>query len=267
MRAQDRIVKQIESLSPALQATARFVIDHPGEVVFNSMRALAEHAGLQPATLVRLAQQLGYSGWPELKKAFVSDYVLTTRGTYRSRGSPVSARDAEASLLSDVFAAVHRNLDDAEINNQSLIQKAVRLLRTGSTIHVAGLETAFPVAYFLATGLHAIGSKVQLISNEIRLLQMQVNQIYSRDVVMVIDCTPYSDTMTIVLNAARRSRARIVALTDSNVSPSALLAEVSLVASSRGASKIASVGTMITIAEGMVALHTQHYAKHSANVK
>ncbi|STS89941.1 transcriptional regulator RpiR family [Klebsiella variicola] len=38
-----------------------------------SMRAFAAEAGVKPATLLRLAQRLGYRGWSELKSDFIDD--------------------------------------------------------------------------------------------------------------------------------------------------------------------------------------------------
>ena len=66
MSTQALLLERFPSLSPKLQVAARFVVDHPNEVVTMSMRAIAERAHTQPATLVRLAQQLGFAGWPEL---------------------------------------------------------------------------------------------------------------------------------------------------------------------------------------------------------
>ena len=88
MQAKAIVLERFPSLSPKLQAAARFILDHPNEVVIMSMRALAERAGSQPATLVRLAQQLGYAGWPALKSAFAEDLGLHAKG-YGQRAKSV----------------------------------------------------------------------------------------------------------------------------------------------------------------------------------
>jgi DNA-binding MurR/RpiR family transcriptional regulator len=46
--ARDLILERFPSLSPRLQAAARFIVDHPNEVVIGSMRALAERSGAPP---------------------------------------------------------------------------------------------------------------------------------------------------------------------------------------------------------------------------
>ena len=74
------------------QISARYLIDHPGDIPIASMRTIAAQAGVQPATLVRLAQALGYSGWSGLKDVFVqslrqmpSAYTEQAKVVVRSR--------------------------------------------------------------------------------------------------------------------------------------------------------------------------------------
>ena len=54
-----------------MQAAARFIMDQPSEVALLSMREQARKAGVPPATMTRLAQRLGFSGYQDLKDAYV----------------------------------------------------------------------------------------------------------------------------------------------------------------------------------------------------
>src|SRR5699024_9296163 len=62
----DDIQKRYADMSPQFQIGARYLLDYANEVAVKSMRQIAAQAGVQPATLVRLAQTLGYKGWGEL---------------------------------------------------------------------------------------------------------------------------------------------------------------------------------------------------------
>lgn len=62
-----RIRAQFSELSPQFQVGAAFLLDHPDEVAVSSMRKVAQRAQVQPASLVRLAQQFGFPGWKELR--------------------------------------------------------------------------------------------------------------------------------------------------------------------------------------------------------
>ncbi|MBN9323589.1 MAG: MurR/RpiR family transcriptional regulator, partial [Delftia acidovorans] len=82
MSVQDDIRQRFAELSPALQQVARFVLEHPNDVVTASMRSVGTRAGSPPATLVRFAQWLGFDGWPQLKQAFAQDMGLGSDEAY-----------------------------------------------------------------------------------------------------------------------------------------------------------------------------------------
>src|ERR1700733_10049928 len=60
MGVKDDLRQRYATLSPALQQVAKYVLDHPNDVVTASMRTVGTQAGSKPATLVRFAQQLGF---------------------------------------------------------------------------------------------------------------------------------------------------------------------------------------------------------------
>ena len=98
MNVKDAILERFAALPPKMQEAARFIIDHPDEVVVSSMRGIAERSGVQPATFVRLARQLGYSGWPGLKAAFAADMGLQT-AQYGQRAKDLASRGTDSRLL------------------------------------------------------------------------------------------------------------------------------------------------------------------------
>lgn len=253
MRAREQVLERFHTLSPALQQAARFVVDHPSEVVINSMRALAEHANMQPASLVRLAQQLGYTGWPDLKKAFASDFVLgPTRYVLRAQG--LAVRDRDADLVGDAFGILHRNLDNTEMESGPSLRKSARLLKRAKTVHAAGFRANFPAAYALVYGYRQIRSSVQLIDGQAGMLELQLRGIGPQDAVITIGFAPYCKEAQQVQDAARAAGARVVALTDSSASPLALGADVSVLFSAGKTSPVPSVTAAVALTEVLVAI-------------
>ncbi|MGE0799065.1 MAG: MurR/RpiR family transcriptional regulator [Lautropia sp.] len=258
MRAKDQILERFNDLSPALQQAARFVVDHPNEVVLNSMRALADHAGMQPATLVRLAQQLGYPGWPDLKKAFAGDYVLgPARPGVRASAGLAAVRGSGSDLVSDVFGAVHRNLDNTEMNNGQALYKAARLLRRARTVHAAGFRASFSAAYALVQGYRSVRSSVQLIDGRAGALEQELRGIKPQDAVVVFGFSPYCPEALQVQQTAAKVGARVVALTDSSASSLALGADVAILFSARGASALPSMAAAVAVTEALVVILLQ----------
>ena len=57
----ERLQADFAEMPPQFQIGARYLLNNPSEVPVSSMRKIAQQAGVQPATLVRLAQSLGSS--------------------------------------------------------------------------------------------------------------------------------------------------------------------------------------------------------------
>lgn len=165
MGASEQILERFLSLSPKLQVAARFVVDHPNEVVIASMRTLAERAGAQPATLVRLAQQLGYAGWPELKSAFAEDMGLHTE-RYGQRAKKLAGRGREADLVGELFAVHRQNLASTQALYAGTLREAARMLKRAQAVHVAGFRGSFPVAFALFYGYRLFRDSIHLVNGQ-----------------------------------------------------------------------------------------------------
>lgn len=251
MNAKEIILGRFGSLSPKMQAAARFVVDHPNEVVITSMRTLAERARAQPATLVRLAQQLGYAGWPELKAAFAADLGLHSEG-YGQRAKTLAGRAQDAALIGEMFDALRRNLEVTEAESAAALRGAARLLRRAEAVHVAAFRASLPVAYSLVYGYRLFRNAVHLIDGQGGGLEMQLRAIERQHAVVVISFAPYSKEALAVIEAAKAAGARIIALTDSSASPLALATDTAVLFAVGSPSFFPSVAAAVAVTEALL---------------
>src|ERR1700684_830891 len=85
----ERIIRTFDDMPEQLQAGARYAVDRPRDVALLSMREQARQAGVQPATMTRLAKRLGmdgYEGVRELYAAAVRDGGLGFAGEAGGEG-------------------------------------------------------------------------------------------------------------------------------------------------------------------------------------
>jgi len=236
-----------------LQAAARFIVDHPNEVVIASMRQLAERAGAQPATLVRLAQQLGFPGWPELKSAFAKDMGLHAEGYAERTKSLLEARN-DGERLGVLFDAHRRNLELTEAQCAGALQEAVELLRKARAVHVAGFRVSYPVACAFVHGYRMFRNSVHLIDGQGGGLGMQLRPIEREDVVVSISIAPYSREMLAVVEAAREVGAYVISMTDSATAPLAMMADVSILFAARAPAFLPTAVSALALAETLLEL-------------
>ena len=74
MNCYKKILNTYDSLPKQQKKIADFIVLNINEVVFFSITMLASELSVSEATIVRFAQNLGYKGFPELKKDLVHYY-------------------------------------------------------------------------------------------------------------------------------------------------------------------------------------------------
>jgi DNA-binding MurR/RpiR family transcriptional regulator len=253
MDAKELILEKFSALSPRMQEAARFVIDHPNEVVVSSMRTVAERAGVQPATFVRFAQHMGYLGWPGLKAAFAADLGLQPE-RYGQRAKSLARRGRDPRLPGELFVAQRENLDVTEKKCVTALEETVGLLKRARNVHVAGFRASFPIAYSFFYGYRLFRNSVYLIDGQSGNLEMQMRLLDARDAVLAVSFAPYSKEAMRVIEAAQSAGSGIVALTDSEASPLALAADVSVLFSVNSLSFFPSVAAAVALVEVLLGL-------------
>jgi len=253
MTALQTILAAFPSLSPTLQAAARFIVDHPNEVVIASMRTLAERAQAQPATFVRLARQLGYTGWPDLKAAFATDLGLSPEG-YGEKARTLATRGPEQGMADEMFGVLRTNLDHTLSHASEVLPKIAAALAKATHVHIAGFRASTPIAYALFYGYRLFRQSVSLLDGQYGSLEMQSRSIGKSDVVVVVSFAPYSREALEVMDMATKAGAKIVALTDSSASPLALNASLAALFSVSSPSFFPSVAAGVGLAETLLEL-------------
>jgi DNA-binding MurR/RpiR family transcriptional regulator len=240
------------TLSPQFQAGAAFLLDYPDEVAVSSMRKVAERASVQPAALVRLAQQLGFPGWNELRELFVAR-LRTRPEPLATRARTLVAGRSGETLANDLALAQQHNLETTLAQNGSRCIDAAKLLRKAPHVHVAGFRSCYPVAFGLVYGYRLFRPSVSLVSGDAGTLEMQLRGIGKSHATVVTSFAPYSTEAVRVAQAAKEQGSKLVAITDSAVSPIALHADCVLLFAHESPSFFPSLVAASAIAEALVA--------------
>jgi len=239
------------SLSTQFQSGARYLLDHPQDVPVLSMRKIAASAGVQPATLVRLSQHLGFEGWQGLRELFV-DALRGGSQPYARRARKVVRESSASRMLGEMLDAQHHNLDLIAANNDKTLQQAAELLSQAQNVHVAGFRSCFPIAFTFHYVYRLFRSSVQLIRADAGTLEMELRGLAPKDAVVVASFAPYSQESIRVAAAARECGCKVVALTDSTVAPIALAADCTLLFSVESPSFFPSITAGVAMVEALV---------------
>jgi DNA-binding MurR/RpiR family transcriptional regulator len=216
------IVDRQERLPKRLLQAGQFALAHPQDMAFGTIAEVAQSASVQPSTLVRFAQALGYAGFSDLQAVFRAhardrwpDYRERLDGLrsdpLESGPSGLLAGFARASMTS--IGRLQDTLDPAAL------QQAVEVLAQADTLYLLGARRAFPVVTYLAYALRKLGVNCQMVDHVGGLAADQVELIRPHDAVLAISFTPYTPTtLELAAHSARRG-IPLVAITDTPFSP------------------------------------------------
>jgi len=256
----DALLEQLRTdfpnLSVQFQGGARYLLDHPRDIAIQSMRKVAANAGVQPATLVRLSQSLGFEGWQGLRELFVTAVREGGSQPYARRARKVVKDSDKTSgsgkMLAEMIEVQHHNLDALLANNVDTLPRAADLLAAAPTVHVAGFRSCFPIAFTFHYIYGLFRSSVRLIRGDAGTLEMELRALNAKDAVLVAGFAPYSQESLRVAQAAREAGCKVIALTDSTVAPIALEADCTLLFAIDSPSFFPSITSGVTMVEALV---------------
>ena len=138
------------SFSKGQRTIAQFILKNYDKAAFMTAARLGEVTGVSESTVVRFAADLGYRGYPGMKKAL--------QEIVRNRLTSVERIEAAESTMDghDVLKAVLR----ADINNlqatldeidQDYFNQAVDMILSAKHIYIIGMRTSTTLAAFLAS--------------------------------------------------------------------------------------------------------------------
>ncbi|MBN8944567.1 MAG: MurR/RpiR family transcriptional regulator [Rhizobiales bacterium] len=222
------LIENFDDLPPQLQSAARWVLDHPADVALLTTREQAKRAGLTPATLTRLAQRLGLSGYDALRQAFAAS-IRQRPDSFQGRAAELISRHddtGDAVFVTDMFAALDAHLAAlASPDSANRLTAAADLIAGAERVFCFGLRSAFPAA-FMFDYIRALMGSVSVLADSAGGRGVDaLRGIGPGDILFAVTVKPYT---RLTLQAAEFAKARgavIVALTDSMLSPLAKLAE------------------------------------------
>jgi DNA-binding MurR/RpiR family transcriptional regulator len=243
--------------SPQLQRAARYVLEHPEEIALSSMRRVATKAGVTPSTMVRLAREVGLAGY----EAFRSPFSIWLRGRQHSFSERVRelrqrARHSKAAaLISDIMGADLADLQETYTSlGEAKLAATERFLAAAPRIFVIGVRSLYPVAYFFHYACRMFLDSTILLTGQGGSFADELRRVEPGDVILAIGYEPYPRDMMRAVDYAVELGGKLVAITDSSVSPLARGAALSLVVRANGPSVFPSVVPALSIAQALVAL-------------
>ena len=216
----------LEELSPRSSRAAAYVLDNPGEIAVNSMRTLADAAGVKPNTLVRMAHAVGFDGYEDFREPF-RQYPAEGTLSFPDRArflQTISQGGSHWSLVADMAGAAMSNVEAlfAAVDADDL-DAAAELIDGARRANILGVGTAKTLAdNFAYVASMAVGPDRQervVAIPSVGLAIDDVARMTSDDVLVAMTFSPYRTEIVEAVKLAERRGVPIIAVTDSHGSP------------------------------------------------
>ena len=200
------------------------MLDAPHETATKSISEIAEENNINISSVTRLAQKLGFNGFPSMKNLFRQHVQQRKRFYSQQVRKFLETRPAE---VDDKTGLLQRVIQDewgnvmlmADAFEEQQFSRAVDLIVNARKIHIIGLRSSYALAYYLSFYMKIIHSGVSLIGQAGHTLAEDLSELQPGDLLIAIGVNPYTCDTVEACRICREQNVDVFAITDSVSSP------------------------------------------------
>ena len=226
-----QILTKVESLNGAQRRLGRYLKSDSSALLVSNVSDLAQAVGVSKATVVRFAKNMGYAGFPELKRDIQKEMRRKLRAADRMEETFAELGDDEnifGKLIKRDIQLLQETLQSASFND---FQEAVELILGARKVYLIGLNASTALAYILYFRLVRVKKEAHwIVMTGGTSLVEQLAFMRPDDTLVAIDFVEVPREVQTALQHAMKIGTPILGITDFPSSPIAKAAKVCLYA-------------------------------------
>lgn len=249
------LMKKIQLCFPRLskgqKMIAQYIMGNYDKAAFMTAAKLGEKAGVSESTVVRFANVLDFEGYPQMQKELQK--MIRTRLTTVQRIELTSDYNSEESILKKVLKADIDNLritmDEVDLK---VFEESVNSIVEARHIYIVALRSSKTLADFLGFYLNLIRDNVFIATHSISDIFEILFRVNDEDLVIGIGFPRYTSKTIEALDYAKSQGAKVLAITDSLLSPLAAHSDYNLIAKSNMESFVDSLVAPLSLLNALI---------------
>jgi len=224
-----KISGALPSLSKAESKVANYLIDHPEEVMHQTITEVAKEAGVAEATVLRFARTFGFKGFQDLKIHLARELVPPIATIHED----LKEDDPPETILRKVFAGHIQALNDTlETVDKAEFERAVEALARAKRILIIGVGTSGPIAVDAFNKFFRLGLSCYCQTDS--HLQVMMGALLSpSDCALAISHSGSTKDPIETLKVCKEAGATTICITNNSLSPITKVADIKLFTASR----------------------------------
>ena len=238
-------------LSKGQKLIAEYILKNYDKAAFMTASKLGLSVGVSESTVVRFAIELGFSGYPKLQKA-LQELIKNKLTTVQRLELSNDFASNDAALKGVLKADIENIRATLEKINPYTFEDVLNSIFEAKNIYIIGLRSSTALAEFLGFYLNIILQNVRIVSYGMSDIFEQMINVGEGDLVIGIGFPRYATKTIDVLDFSKNRGAKVVAITDSLLSPLAAKADSTLIAQSNMASFVDSLVAPLSVINALI---------------
>ena len=263
----EKIRSRMDDFTKSQRILAEYIVQRPEKIGFLSIKELAEAAGISVATVVRLCNTLGYSGYTELGREVqdsiqnelsVLDRFNLGQGDSKAKNNPPQ-RGFERILSLEIESLYQLN---RSINKFDFF-KCLEWMSKADHVVIIGTMASVSLVEYFGYAVSKVLPSVRRVTSVNGQDSDFLKDLGSDSLVFLIAFPRYPKTTIALGNLARDQGCRIISLTDSNQSPIIPLAQIAFLISISAISFVDAYAAPIMFINGLITEFAEQYPQKS----
>ena len=246
------IQKNLATFSKGQKRISAYIMESYDKAAFMTASRLGKTVNVSESTVVRFAAELGYDGYPAMQKALqeMIRNKLTSIQRIEVSNDRIGNQDILSMVMQSDIDKIRMTLEEADRDS---FAAAVDAIVSARRIYLLGVRSATAIASFLGFYFNLIFPNVVLMQvTAVSEVFEQMLHIGPEDVIIGISFPRYSRRTVKAMEFARDRHATVIAITDSQTSPLAPIADHTLMAKSDMASFVDSLVAPLSLVNALI---------------
>ena len=246
------IQDNMAGFSKGQKLIANFILNYYDKAAFMTASRLGKTVNVSESTVVRFAAELGYDGYPNMQRALQE--MIRNKLTSIQRIEVSNDRIGDQDILSMVLQSdVEKIRMTLEAIDRDSFNKAVESIVNARRIYILGVRSASAISDFMSFYFNMIFDNVFTVrTSSTSEVFEQILHIGPEDVFIGASFPRYSRRTVKAMQYASAQGAKVIAITDSEVSPLAGIADHTLLAKSDMASFVDSLVAPLSLVNALI---------------
>ena len=246
------LAKGEHHFSKGQKLIAKYILENYDKAAFMTAGKLGSTVGVSESTVVRFASELGYEGYPEMRKAIQE--MIRSRLTSVQRIEVARELMDEEKVLESVLCSDMEKLQTTldECDKESFAA-AVDSILSANHIYIVGMRSSTCLANFMGFYLNLLLENVHIIQDTtVSEVYEQIIRIKEGDVFIGISYPRYSSRTVKAMKFAKSTGAKVIGITDVMTSPFVNVSDILLFAKSDMVSFLDSLVAPLSLINALI---------------